>query len=138
LGTWRLVVPPGHGADELGPSTFAHSIVPIAAGYVIAHYFSLLIFDGQQVIILASDPFADGSNLFGTAGWAIDYTLVSPIGIAVVQIGAIVIGHLVAAVSAHDRALRLFPAGVALRAQYPLLAAMIAFTIGAVGLVFSA
>jgi hypothetical protein len=33
---------------------------------------------------------------------------------------------------------RLFPPGVALRTQYPLLAAMVALSVGAVGLVFAA
>lgn len=135
LGTWRLVVP---DADGPGPSTFAHTIVPIAAGYAIAHYFSLLAFDGQQVAILASDPLATGADLFGTAGRVIDYTVVGTTTIALVQIGGIVAGHLVAAVSAHDRAVRLFGGRAALRTQYPLLASMVVLTVGAVGLVFSA
>lgn len=137
LGTWRLVTPDAD-PEGPGPSVFAHSIVPIAAGYAMAHYFSLLVFDGQQVTILASDPLATGADLFGTAGRVIDYTLVGTTTIALVQIGSIVAGHLVAAVSAHDRAVRLFGSREALRTQYPLLASMVVLTVGAVGLVFSA
>lgn len=138
LGTWRLVT--AGGRDGPGPASFAHTIVPIAAGYAIAHYFSLLVFDGQQVFILASDPFGfgDGVDLFGLAGDSVDYTVVGPTTIALVQVGAIVMGHLAAAVSAHDRAVRLLPAREALRTQYPLLAAMVGLTVGAVGLVFTA
>ena len=121
-----------------GPVAFAPTLAPIAAGYAVAHYFSLLVFDGQQTVILASDPMGTGADLIGTAGRAIDYTVVGAVAIAVVQLGGIVIGHLVAAVSAHDQAHRLFPARVALRTQYPMLAAMVALTVGAVALVFAA
>jgi hypothetical protein len=56
----------------------------------------------------------------------------------IVQLGAIVAGHLVATLAAHDRAVRLYPPAVALRTQYPMLAAMVALTVGAVGLLFAA
>jgi hypothetical protein len=121
-----------------GPVAFAPTLAPIAAGYAIAHYFSLLVFDGQQAVILASDPMGAGADLIGTAGRSIDYTVLGTTAIAVVQLGAIVIGHLLAAISAHDQAHRLFPARVALRTQYPMLAAMVALTVGAVSLVFAA
>ncbi|HEY6425199.1 MAG TPA: hypothetical protein VIY28_18550, partial [Pseudonocardiaceae bacterium] len=131
LGTWSLVTPAAR------PAAFAHILVPIAAGYAIAHYFSLLAFDGQLTVILASDPFATGADLLGTARRTIDYTVISTTTIATVQVTAIVLGHLVAAVGAHDRAVRLLPSGIAVRTQYPLLAAMIALTMGAVGLIFA-
>ena len=44
-----------------------HSLVPIAFAYVMAHYFTYLLFHGQAIIFLASDPLGDGSDLFGTA-----------------------------------------------------------------------
>ena len=138
LGTWSLVATGGRGDDTPGPEAFAHTVVPIAAGYAIAHYFSLLVLDGQQAVILVSDPFGTGADLLGTAGRAVDYTVIGTTTIALVQIGAIVAGHVVAAVSAHDRAVRLFPPGVALRTQYPLLAVMVTLSVGAVGLVFAA
>ncbi|MBV8992507.1 MAG: hypothetical protein JO287_02120 [Pseudonocardiales bacterium] len=137
LGTWILV-----GSDEQpggghNVAAFAHAIVPIAAGYAVAHYFSALFFESQQAFILASDPFGRGWNLFSTAHGAIDYTVVAVRTIALVQIGAIVTGHLMAAVSAHERAVQLFPPRIARSVQYPLLAAMVGLTTGAVGLVFA-
>ena len=116
-----------------GPAQYAHSVVPIAAGYAIAHYFSLLLLDGQLTLILASDPFGRGWDLFGTYGNAVDYTAVSPRTISVVQVTAIVVGHIVGVVLAHDRAVRL--AGPTRRAQarvsqYPLLAVMVMLTVG--------
>jgi hypothetical protein len=141
LGTWSLTTRraglPDTGARPR-PGAFAHTLVPIAAGYALVHYFSLLVFDGQLVLILASDPFASGANLLGTAERTIDYNVLSTSTIATVQVTAIVFGHLVAAVGAHDRAIRLLPAKTAVRTQYPLLAAMVALTMGAVGLLFAA
>ena len=46
---------------------FAHSLVPIALAYLVAHYFSLFAFQGQAIASLASDPLGDGSDLLGTA-----------------------------------------------------------------------
>ena len=136
LGTWRP--DPVRRAEPVRiPTAFAHTLVPIAAGYAIAHYFSLLLFDGQQAFILASDPWGSGANLFGTAGRAVDYTLVGTGAIASVQLAAIVLGHLAAAVCTHDRAVRLFPPNVAVRIQYPMLAAMVVLTCGAVALVLA-
>lgn len=122
----------GSATDD-GPGDYSHSMLPIAAGYAIAHYFSLLVLDGQLTYILASDPFGRGWDLFGTAGNAVDLTAVSPRTISLVQVAAIVGGHVIGVVLAHDRAVRL--AGVGHRAQarvsqYPLLAVMVTFTLG--------
>jgi hypothetical protein len=118
----------GWGGTD-GPTQFAHSIVPIALGYQIAHYFSLLLLDGQMTWILASDPFQKGADLFGTAGNRVDYSAVSPATIAGVQVAAIVLGHVVGVVLAHDRAVRLCAPGRSRTSQYPLLAVMVAFTV---------
>ena len=122
-------MPTGRLADA-----FVHSLVPIAFAYAVAHYFSLLVLEGQAAIALVSDPFGRGWDLFGTADRAIDYTLVSPNGIAYVQVAAIVAGHVAGVVLAHDRALALFPKAVATRSQYPLLVTMVAFTVGGLAL----
>jgi hypothetical protein len=51
-------------------AAFAHSLAPIAFGYLLAHYFSLLVTQGQATAYLISDPFGTGANLFGTASSA--------------------------------------------------------------------
>jgi hypothetical protein len=119
------------------PARFAHSLVPIAVGYVIAHYFSYLVFNGQQAFILASDPLGTGENLFGTATRHADYTLVSVTVIALVQVFGVVIGHILGTVAAHDRAVRLFPRGAAVLGQLPLLVLMVGYTLGGLLLLFS-
>jgi hypothetical protein len=115
--------------DELR-ADFVHSLVPIALAYAVAHYFSLLVLEGQAPLALISDPFGRGWDLFGTATWKVNFNLVSPRGIALVQAGAIVVGHIAGVVIAHDRALALFDRKTATRSQYPLLAVMVLFTVG--------
>ena len=120
------------------PRRYAHSMLPIAAGYAIAHYFSLLLLDGQTTWILASNPFGqDGVNLFGSYDNAVNYTALSTTTIANVQVGAIVLGHVLGVVLAHDRALRAKARSAAYE-QLPLVVAMIAFTVGGLGLLFGA
>jgi hypothetical protein len=108
---------------------FSHTLIPIAAGYLVAHYFSLLAYNGQALWRLASDPLGDGSDLFGGAGAEIDYGVVSATGIWYVQVGALVVGHVAALVLAHDRALELYgSAREATRSQIVMLVLMVAFT----------
>ena len=118
-------------------AAFIHSLIPIVFAYAVAHYFSFLMFEGQGALAAASDPFGRGWDLFGTADRAIDFAVVSTTTIAWVQVAAIVAGHVAGVVLAHDRALALFPPGVATRSQYPLLAAMVLFTVGGLTLLIS-
>jgi hypothetical protein len=105
------------------------SLVPILAAYVVAHYFSLLVYQGQDLWRLASDPLGDGSDLFGGAGATIDYGVISATAIWYVQVGALVIGHVAALVLAHDRALTLYGNHRdATRSQIVMLVLMVCFT----------
>jgi hypothetical protein len=108
---------------------FVHSLVPIAMVYVAAHYLTFLIFQGQAVTYLASDPLGHGWNLFGTASAAIDYSVLSQNATWYVQVGFVVLGHVAALVLAHDRALVLYgQARQAVRSQYWMLGIMVGFT----------
>jgi hypothetical protein len=108
---------------------FVHTLVPIALAYVIAHYWSLLVYQGQATAYLASDPLGNGSNIFGTAGAQIDYSVLSPNSIWYVQVGALVLGHASGLALAHDKALVLYRRTQdAVRSQYWMLAVMVAFT----------
>jgi hypothetical protein len=109
---------------------FVHSLVPIAFAYVTAHYFSLLLIEGQVVIALGSDPFGLGWNLFGTATFEPNPLLLSAFAIWYVQVAAIVLGHVAGVLIAHDRALAAFPQRLAVRTQYALLGVMVVFTMG--------
>ena len=108
---------------------FIHSLVPIALVYVAAHYLTFLLFEGQAIRYLASDPFGQGWDIFGTASAAIDYSLLSQNGAWYAQVAFVVLGHVAALVLAHDRALVLYDnAKLAVRSQYWMLAIMVGFT----------
>lgn len=109
---------------------FAHSLIPIAVGYNVAHYFTLFVFQSQDLVRLASDPFDTGADYFGTVDHQIDFQLVSPNAIWAVQVGAIVIAHVLGLMLAHDRALELANhSRHAVRSQYPMLVLMVLLTV---------
>ena len=109
---------------------FAHAFIPIALAYLVAHYFSLVVFQEQaQFTFLLSDPLGDGSDYFGTADSGIDYGTISANAIWYVQVGALIVGHVTALVLGHDRALKVYgDTRVAARSQYWMLALMVGFT----------
>jgi hypothetical protein len=129
----------GRLADGTGrlPALFAHSLLPIALGYVIAHYFSLAVVQGQRTLILAADPLGTG-NLLGLSTTDVSYALVTPTAMATLQVLAVVAGHVTGAIAAHDRAARLFPPATARWGQVPLLALMVGYTYLGLTLLFAA
>ncbi len=109
--------------------TFLHTLVPIAFGYMLAHYFSLLVLQGQAIGYLISDPLGRGSDLFGTSNLLVNYNLISFAVIWYVQIAAIVAGHVSGLILSHERGLIEFKSPeAAVRSQYWMLAIMVGFT----------
>ena len=97
--------------------------------YVAAHYLTFLLFEGQAIGYLASDPFGRGWDLFGTASASIDFNWLSQSGAWYLQVGFVVVGHVAALALAHDRALVLYgQAKLAVRSQYWMLGVMVGFT----------
>jgi hypothetical protein len=110
---------------------FLRSLVPIAFVYMLAHYFTLFVLQGQFVVPLLSDPLGRGWNLFGAAHVTPNLTVVSPNTTWYVQVGALVAGHVAGLAVAHDRAVTMFPERRdALRSQYALLGLMVLYTVG--------
>lgn len=121
------------------PALFAHSIVPIIVGYIVAHYLTYFVEYGQQTLIQLSDPFSRGDDYLGTGRLKVNYWLSSnPTFLAVTKVLAVVAGHVLGVVAAHDRALRLLPRKHQLTGQLPLLFAMVGFTAGGLYLLFAA
>ncbi|WP_405498248.1 hypothetical protein [Streptomyces sp. NBC_00096] len=111
-----------------GPLTaFAHSLVPIALGYLVAHYFSLLVTEGPRTVSMA----------LGTDNAPEPLPPLGPGGLATLQVVAVVTGHVLGVIAAHDRSVRLFPPAKAVAGQLPLLALMIIYTVGGLGLLLS-
>ena len=110
-------------------AAFVHSLVPIAVVYVLAHYLTLLVFDGQAIGYLVSDPLGKGWDLFGTASAGIDFSILGQNATWYLQVGFVVAGHVAALTLAHDRALVLYDDHrLAVRSQYWMLAVMVGFT----------
>ncbi|MEU5147122.1 hypothetical protein AB0G42_07960 [Streptomyces yangpuensis] len=111
-----------------GPLTaFAHSLVPIALGYLIAHYFSLLVVEGPRTVSMA----------LGTDNAPEPAPPLGPGGLAALQVIAVVTGHVLGVVAAHDRSVRLFPPTKAVAGQLPLLTLMIIYAIGGLSLLLN-
>jgi hypothetical protein len=138
-----------HGATQLSARVtgeeplavaqrYVHSLVPIMLAYAIAHYFSLVVFEGQGFPALLSDPLGRGWDLVGTADWTIDYLLVSTAAIGWVQVVSVVAGHIAGVTAAHDRAVESTDVTLAVRSQYPMVTVMILYTVGALVLLLGA
>ncbi|MGA8210930.1 MAG: hypothetical protein WB441_11780 [Nocardioidaceae bacterium] len=121
------------------PDLFAHSVVPIVVGYMVAHYLSYLVEVGQQTLVQLSDPMGTGANLLGTADWSVGFWLSGhPTFLAVTKVAAVVLGHVLGVVAAHDRAVRLLPVRHQLTGQLPLLLVMVLYTVTGLFLLFGA
>jgi len=128
------------GAGRRGlPNRFAHSVVPIIVGYMVAHYLTYFVETGQQTLIQLSDPMGTGADLLGTADWEVGYWLSGhPTFLAVVKVLAVVAGHVLGVVAAHDRAIKLLPRRHRLTGQLPLLLVMVFYTVTGLYLLFGA
>jgi hypothetical protein len=131
IGVRGMASVPGAPSFAKLRSGFAHTLIPIAFAYLVAHYFSLFVFQEQaQFTYLLSDPLGTGTtDLFGTASSGIDFRLLSANAIWYVQVGVLVVGHVIGLTLAHDRATAYWgDYRQATRSQYWMLAVMVAFT----------
>jgi hypothetical protein len=130
---FRLAVAGTESIAERRPLSqeFIDSLIPIVFVYIIAHYFSLLLYQGEVGVKLLSDPWGRGWDLFGTHDFQPNFTFLTPHTIWYVQVAALVIGHVAGLAVAHDRAVGLFRTPrMALWTQYPMLVLMVLFTVG--------
>jgi hypothetical protein len=120
---------PDETARRFGPV-----LVPLVAAYTVAHYFSVLVLEGQGFWFLLSDPYGEGWDLLGTAAGTVDFQLISVGTIAWVQATAIALGHAGGVLVAHDRAITDFKPRQAVLAQYVLLVLFVTAAVAAVSL----
>ena len=120
------------------PAALAPSLIPIVAGYVVAHYLSYFWLSSQLTLQMSSDPNHTGANWFGTADMPINvWLLKNATLLAVLKVLAVVVGHVLGVISAHTRALRVLPREHVVTGQLPLLVTMIGLTGGGLYLLFS-
>jgi hypothetical protein len=106
---------------------FVLSLVPIAAGYHLAHYLAYLLIQGQAGLPLLADPLALGWNLFGLRGHEIDIGIVDMRSVWVTAVLAIVGGHAIGVALADASARRAYGARATL-SQLPMAVLMVGYT----------
>jgi len=118
----------------VGTAATAGGLLPIAVGYLIAHYFTYLLIDGQRIIIAIADPLQQGWDL-GNFGWAFyepSSSWLPPGLVWTIQLAAVVGGHMLGAWAGHVVAAR--ESGAARgarkhrRREVPLAVIMVALT----------
>jgi hypothetical protein len=120
------------------PRLMVSSLLPIVLGYVVAHYATLLVVEGQRTAINFSDPLGRGWNVFGSAEMGVNSAIFNfPTATALVQLCSIVSGHVLGIICAHEKAVALLPQDRALRGQLPLLLVMVGYTCAGLVLLFS-
>lgn len=120
LGVGRLV----------GLAAVGAGLVPIAVGYLVAHYVTYLLGDGQRILVAISDPLQLGWDLFGTAFFEPGTAWIPPAALWTVMLAAVVGGHVLGAWSGHVVAVRDAPSRSDVRRrQLPLAALMVGLTV---------
>jgi hypothetical protein len=76
-------------------------LLPIAVGYLVAHYLTYVLIDGQRILIAISDPLQRGDDLFGTAFFTPAVGWLPPGLVWTTQLAAVVGGHMLGAWSGH-------------------------------------
>ncbi|NQW22520.1 MAG: hypothetical protein HQ475_03650 [SAR202 cluster bacterium] len=109
---------------------FSFSLIPIALAYNIAHFITLLLIPGQLIIVLISDPFGQNWDIFGTADYNINITIINARTLWFLSVALIVLGHVLAVYLAHRAAIRTFSdRASAMNSQYPMLTLMVVYTV---------
>ncbi|MEU7588360.1 hypothetical protein AB0A95_18965 [Micromonospora sp. NPDC049230] len=106
------------------------SLVPVAAGYVIAHYFTLFV---VQVQSLGGAGHGGEGEAAEAGAWVPPLLLVS-----LVQVAAVIVGHVAGSVAAHAHAARVLPSARLTRAMVPMLVCMLVITFSGLALLWSA
>jgi hypothetical protein len=116
----------------VGIAATGAGLLPIAVGYLIAHYLTYLLIDGQNILVAVSDPFQQGWDLFGTAFHTADGSWLPPGLIWTLQLAAVVGGHMLGAWGGHVNAVMHAPEGTdpsaIRRREVPLAVVMVALT----------
>jgi hypothetical protein len=92
-------------ARLVGPRSLGAGLVPIAAGYLIAHYLTYLLFTSPRIVNVATDPLAVGANLFGIPSFEPSADWLPPAAAWAIQLLAIVGGHVAGAFAGHRAAI---------------------------------
>jgi hypothetical protein len=116
----------------VGVAATGAGLLPISVGYLIAHYLTYLLIDGQRILIAISDPLQQGWDVFGTAFTEPSGAWLAPGLVWTVQLASVVGGHMLGAWAGHVVAALEAPGDLAGRPltlrQVPLAVVMVALT----------
>jgi hypothetical protein len=90
----------------VGVASTGAGLLPIAVGYLFAHYLTYLLIDGQRILVAISDPFQQGWDLFGTAFHEPSGAFLPPGLVWTIQLASVVGGHMLGAWGGHVSAAR--------------------------------
>jgi hypothetical protein len=88
----------------VGPRSLGAGLVPIATGYLIAHYLTFLLFTSPRLLNVLTDPLGTGANLFGAPPFEPKTDWLPAAAAWAIQLLAIVGGHVIGAVAGHRAA----------------------------------
>jgi hypothetical protein len=113
---------------RLGVAALGAGLLPVAVGYLVAHYLAYLLVDGQRIIAAFNDPLLRGANLLPLDLGFWEPTLFLPTSVLwSTQLAAVIGGHIVGAWAGHAQMARQ-DGGTTVVAQLPLAALMVALT----------
>jgi hypothetical protein len=99
---------------------FAPSLIPIAAGYHLAHFLGYFLTQAPALLTVINQPFSPPTSV---------PVLLIPSWFPTAQILFVLLGHLIAVWVAHTLAYDLFPGRLKpIRSQYPFVVVMIFYT----------
>ncbi|MDQ3938247.1 MAG: hypothetical protein M3253_06150, partial [Chloroflexota bacterium] len=115
-------------AMRVGTAATGAGLLPVAVGYLVAHYIVFLLVEGQRIVHALNDPLQQGDNLLPFDLGFYEPVLFLPTALVwTVQLAAVVGGHVVGAWAGHLA----MPGGATRREplrQVPLAALMVLFT----------
>lgn len=107
------------------------SLLPIAAGYHIAHYLTALLTDGQYALAAVSDPLDRGDDFLGLGPHSVGFGFLADRAsvwrIWSVQFAVILVAHLIAVLLV-ERMVRDRGRAVPITAQIPMILLMVLYT----------
>ena len=117
-------------ARRIGVNALGAGLLPVAVGYLIAHYIVTLIFDGQRIVIAINDPLVNGTSFlpYPLSNMSEPWIFLPASIIWTIQLAAVVGGHVVGAWAGHAALAADTRQGARLSTQLPLAVLMVAFT----------
>ncbi len=88
---------------RLGTTAVGAGLLPVAVGYLVAHYLVFLLVDGQRIVHVLNDPLQRGDNLLPFGLGFYEPVLFLPTAIVwTIQLAAVVGGHMLGAWAGHS------------------------------------